>query len=273
MGLQFSLEVNTLNNQTRPVLDQLEIWARNAGAILREGYGKMHQIDFKGEKDIVTEIDHRSEEYVIGEIKRHFPDHTILGEESGELNSGNQECWYVDPLDGTINYAHDLPFFSVSIAYGIGSYILLGVVYDPLRDECFSAERGKGARLNGQHIQVSSTKDLIKSLLVTGFPPKLDGLVMRDNLGHFSKFVLAARSVRRLGSAALDFCYVASGRLDGYWELYLQPWDIAAGALIAEEAGAKVTTLDGGKDYMKPPYESIVANPILHEKIKAMIKN
>jgi myo-inositol-1(or 4)-monophosphatase len=250
----------------KPILSDLETLARQAGVILHAGFGQRNQIYHKGVIDLVTDIDRRSEELLLGEIHRRFPDHRIIAEESG--GHAGQDCcaWYVDPLDGTVNYAHGLPIFSVSIAYVEDSLPRLGVVYDPLRDECFSASRGQGAWLNGQPIQAADAQELDQSLLVTGFAYDIR-TNPENNLDHYAYFALHSQGVRRLGSAALDLCYVAAGRFDGFWELHLNPWDIAAGALIAQEAGARVTQVDGRLDLLTPPCSALAANPQIHAQM------
>lgn len=255
----------------QPSLADVQAWAAQAGKILRAGYGEKHQVTYKGEIDLVTEMDRRSEDYLLGEIRARFPEHEILAEESGRLNGHSDHLWIIDPLDGTTNYAHGLPIFAVSLAYAYRGEVTLGVVYDPTRGECFSAERGRGAWLNDRPIRVSDTARLIESLLVTGFPYEVTAH-SPNNLEYFARFAERSRGLRRLGSAALDFCYVACGRLDGYWELALGAWDVAAGALIAEEAGAKITDIEGSPTYLKPPYDAIVANPTLHEQMLAVIR-
>jgi len=237
--------------------------ARRAGAILRQGYGHKHEIQHKGIIDLVTDSDHRSEELILGSIREKFPAHRIITEESGTLSGDDEHCWYIDPLDGTINYAHDVPLFSVSVAYAFRHQLQLGAVYEPMRDECFSAERGRGARLNGQPLKVSDARALQESLLVTGFPYDL-WQKPEEHLKFFGRFSTRSQGVRRLGSAALDLCYVAAGRLDGYWELSIKSYDIAAGALIATEAGAVTTKVDGTPDLLTPPCSILAANPILH---------
>jgi myo-inositol-1(or 4)-monophosphatase len=247
----------------QPTLSDIETLARNAGEILRAGYGRRHQINHKGLIDLVTEIDQQSEAYLLGEIRRRFPSHSIMAEESGAW-SGEECCmWHLDPLDGTINYAHGVPFFSVSIGYQEGLQVMLGAVYDPLRDELFSAERGQGAWLNGEPIEPSQTTELIQSLLVTGFPYDIR-TSPEKNLNNYARFSMRTQGVRRLGSAALDLCYVASGRLDGYWEMSLNTWDMAAGGLIAEQAGALVTKADGDADILTPPFSILAANRAVH---------
>lgn len=248
----------------KPTLSELEFMARQAGEILRAGYGKDIEVSHKGTIDLVTEIDRQSEKYLLGEIHRRYPDHHIMTEESGEL-PGDECClWFIDPLDGTVNYAHRIPVFTVSIAYQQDGALQLGVVYDPLRDELFSAEGGNGAQLNGKAISVSTTSHLDHSLLATGFAYDIR-THPEKNLDHFSRFSLRCQGIRRLGSAALDLCYVACGRFEGFWELRLSPWDIAAGALIAEQAGARVTDIHGSPNYMSPPQSILAANPGLHE--------
>jgi myo-inositol-1(or 4)-monophosphatase len=256
----------------RPSLSELERLAREAGAILRAAYSKEHQVKYKGVIDLVTEVDHESEAVLLGEIQGKYPDHHIFAEESGIIQGNDEHIWYVDPLDGTVNYAHHIPIFCVSIAYAYHGEIVLGAVYEPLRDEMFAAERGKGARLNGKSIHASTVTELQKSLLVTGFP--YDAWNTRqDNFANFVHFGKLTQGVRRLGSAALDLCYVAAGRFDGFWEMSLNPWDVAAGGLIAEEAGAEVTNVYGEKDYISPPQSVIAAAPGIHARIVQELKS
>lgn len=246
-----------------PTLTDLTTLARQAGDVLRECFGQHYQVDYKGVIDPVTEADHRSEELLLNYIHQHFPEDTIVAEESGKSPGKADRVWYIDPLDGTVNYVHGIPIYSVSIAVAENGVFRLGVVYDPSRDECFSAEAGKSAWLNDQPIHPASTTDLDHALLVTGFPYDIR-TNPETNLNHYTHFALHSQGVRRLGSAALDLCYVACGRFDGYWELRLKPWDVAAGALIAREAGAVVTNLSGGADFMAEPLSVAVANPHLH---------
>lgn len=258
---------------TTPTLADLERLARQAGQILRAGYQKEHQVDYKGVIDLVTEIDRQSEDYLLGEIRSKFPDHNILAEESGGTR-GNGHQWYIDPLDGTVNYAHNIPIFSVSIAYAsngttsssLSAGLSLGAVYDPIRDEMFTAERGKGAHLNGRPLHVSNADNLQQSLLVTGFPYDVWNTEF-DNFGNFVHFAKMTQGVRRLGSAALDLCYVAAGRFDGFWELALKPWDVAAGGLICEEAGGRVTNVFGKSDYISPPQSILATAPGIHTRM------
>lgn len=249
-----------------PTLNQVTVWAKVAGHILRKSYGKSHSVRLKGRIDPVTEVDHLSEAYLVGQIREHFPEHTIETEESGLLSGENAAYWYLDPLDGTTNYAHHLPIFAVSVAFAAGGKVHLGVIYDPMRDECFSAERGQGAWLNGERIQVSTTTEVLKSLFVTGFPYQ-NYADHRNNLDAFIHFHKISQGVRRLGSAALDLCQVAAGRAEGYWEQTIRAYDIAAGALIVEEAGGVVTKLDGSPDYLKPPFSILAGSPAIHAQM------
>lgn len=257
--------------ETIPVLTDLEQLARQAGELLAAGYEKDHQIDFKGEIDLVTEIDHRSEAFLLGELHRRFPGHQVLAEESGGKDGGRNQ-WYIDPLDGTVNYAHGVPFFCVSIGYAVDGHLTLAAVYDPMRDELFTAERGRGAWLNGRLLQASRQSDLSRSLMVTGFPYDIRKTA-QNNLDYFSRFVKLSQGVRRLGSAALDLCYVAAGRFEGYWELSLKPWDLAAGSLIAREAGATVTTIQGDRQLLTPPYSILAAAPEIHGKMRSVLQS
>lgn len=250
----------------QPTLDYMERLAREAGAILRAGYNKEHQVNFKGVIDLVTEVDHQSEDYLLGEVRRDFPDHHIFSEESGVIQGSQQHIWYIDPLDGTVNYAHHIPIFCVSIAYAFDGRTTLGAVYDPMRDELFSVERGKGAFLNGKRLQVSAANDLQKSLLVTGFPYDVWNTEY-DNFANFTKLGKLSQGVRRLGSAALDLSYVGAGRFDGFWELALKPWDVAAGGLVCEEAGATVTNVSGTADYISSPQSILATAPGIHARV------
>ena len=250
----------------KPTLSDLERLARQAGELLRLGYEQEHQVDYKGLIDPVTEVDHQSEALLLGEIQRLFPGHRIISEEIGLIPGRAGDQWYVDPLDGTVNYAHGIPFFTVSIAYASDGVVTLGVVYDPMRDELFAAERGKGAWCNGRKLQASRVTEFQRSLLVTGFPYDTWS-TPRNNLEFFGRFAKITQGVRRLGSAALDLCYVAAGRFEGYWELSLKPWDVAAGGLIAAEAGAVVTNLVGQSEYLVPPVSLLAASPELYPKM------
>ncbi len=220
--------------------------ARRAGRILRENVNGRREITYKGDINLVTEMDTRSERTVVETLLASFPGHGVIAEEETTIRNESGFLWIIDPLDGTTNYAHGYPCFSVSIALEHEGDIIVGVVFDPMRDELFSARKGQGAALNGRKIRVSSTDTLIKSLLATGFP--YDRTVSdKNNLDYFHDLLMASQEVRRDGSAALDLCSVASARFDGFWELKLKPWDVAAGSLIVTEAGGLVSDLAGNK--------------------------
>ncbi len=259
------------NNQ--PTLAQVIAWAKAAGQIVREKFYDEHTIGYKGAVDVVTEADKASEEYLLEQIRNSFPQHAIITEESGELAGDKSNCWYIDPLDGTINYAHRLPIYCVSVAYTHEGKLQLGVVYDPTSGECFSAERGKGAFLNDKRISVSQTPELIQCLLVTGFPYDRESPSYKRGQRLFTHMTTVTQGVRRLGSAALDLCYVACGRMDAYFELSIHSWDIAAAALITQEAGGTVTDIHGNPDYMTPPYALIGSNPLVYQQLLTEIKN
>jgi myo-inositol-1(or 4)-monophosphatase len=224
--------------------DIIEI-SKRAGSIIKEGFGTTFKIEYKtNESNLVTEIDKASEELIINFIKKKYPSHSILAEEGGDLRKNSEYLWVVDPLDGTTNFAHGLPIFSVSIGVQKNGETIAGVVYDVMRDLVFSAEKGSGAFTNSEQIEVSIVNKLEHSLLVTGFPYD----IAENPEGAFERFTILtkkSRGMRRLGSAAIDFCYLASGVFDGFWEVHLHPWDICAGKLIAEEAGGMVTDFKG----------------------------
>ena len=239
---------------------------------MRKGFGHEHRVTHKSAIDLVTEMDHLAEEFLLGKIKGKFPGHSILSEESGSFAGDADHQWFVDPLDGTVNYAHSIPIFCVSVAYSDHGRLTLAAICAPMLGEVFTAESGRGAFLNGQPLHVSATTDLIHSLLVTGFPYDVQ-TSPRNNLDHFEHFTKRSQGVRRLGSAAIDLAYVAAGRFDGYWELGIKPWDIAAGVLLMEESGGIVTDLAGGRDYFAPPYALIASNPSLHPLILSRLNH
>lgn len=219
--------------------------AKQAGKLQMDRLGKVQTIERKGAINLVTEVDKACEDLIVDGLQKSFPDHDILAEESGAQKTRSEFCWIVDPLDGTTNYAHQFPFFCVSIALEKKRELIAGVIHDPTRDELFAAERGKGATLNGQAIKVSAAPTLKESLLATGFAYNIQEGERLNNLDNFEAFVKIALAVRRPGAAALDLAYVACGRIDGFWELFLRPWDIAAGTLIIREAGGQVTSFNG----------------------------
>jgi myo-inositol-1(or 4)-monophosphatase len=239
--------------------------AQDAGRLLRDRVGTKFDIGLKGDINVVTEVDLASERLIREAIATHYPKHQILGEEGGLDEITSEYRWIVDPLDGTSNYAHGYPVFAVSIALEHLGETVLGVVYDPMRDELFAAERGCGAALNNRPIRVSSIDRLISSLLSTGFPYDIKTSRL-TNLDHWENFAMHAQALRRDGSAALDLCYIACGRFDGFWELNLGPWDTAAGAIIAKEAGGRVTSFTGGEfSHYKP--EILATNGLIHDQM------
>jgi len=236
--------------------------ARRGGAILRERWGTQRTIELKGGIDLVTDADRASEAAVLGFLRDRFPGAAILAEESGASGVGAGGLRFVvDPLDGTTNYAHGLPIFAVNVAVVDATGLAAGATYDPLRDELFTAARGEGATLGDAPLRPSGRSELVGALLVTGFPYDIHREYELP-LRLFGAFVRQARGVRRLGSAALDLAYVAAGRIDGFWEQKLKPWDVAAGILLAREAGALVTDLDGG-DRMLETGDIVAATPAL----------
>ena len=261
----WSEEVRKLNN----VRDTALKAAHAAGAIQREGYGNVVSLDYKSAFNIVTDVDAASEKEVIRIIKESFPDHEILGEESGVHATGSSSRWIIDPLDGTTNYAHSYPFFCVSIGYEENGEMQLGVVFNPMSNELFFAEKGKGAFLNGMPIKVSNVGSLSACLLATGFPPDTAN-AHYSNLAEFARLTDICHGVRRDGSAALDLCFVACGRLDGFWEFKLAPWDLAAGTLIVREAGGSVSSLTGGKFDMNTGHV-LACNSLVGDEIVAAL--
>ena len=235
--------------------------AKEAGEVLSQGFGWQHSVRYKGEVDLVTEVDEQAEQ-VIGEILLGaFPAYGMLAEEGGTLAGEEDARWIVDPLDGTTNYAHGLPLFAVSIGLERAGEVVLGVVHDPTREETYVAERGRGATLNGEPVRVSDTGELIQALIATGFP--YDRAEMPEALELFGRLSALTRGVRRLGSTALDLCYVAAGRLDGYYERGIWAWDMAAGSLILEEAGGQVTDYRGDELDLEGR-EMVASNGVLH---------
>jgi myo-inositol-1(or 4)-monophosphatase len=244
--------------------------ALKAGGILRDNLHGFREINFKGDINLVTEMDMKSERVVVETLLASFPDHGVIAEEGTIIRNGSAFTWIIDPLDGTTNYAHGYPCFSVSIALEQNEEIVLGVVYDPMREELFSAQKGRGAFLNGKQIKVSGIETLIKSLLATGFP--YDRKVSdKNNLDYFHDMLMASQEVRRDGSAALDLCSVASGRFDGFWELKLKPWDVAAGSLIVIEAGGRVSDLSGSRFSIRDD-EILASNGLVHEQMTDILQ-
>lgn len=245
--------------------------ARQAGALLREGYDQVTEVNYKGEIDLITEFDLRSEQLLVKGIQQAFPNDAILAEENGLIGEG-EHCWFIDPLDGTTNFAHGIPIFVISLAFAQGSQPLLGVIYDPMRDELFHATIDGGAWLNDRRLHVSAATTLNESLLSTGFP--YDMRTNPDNnLDLFARLILRSRGVRRLGAAALDLAYVASGRFGGYWEKRLWPWDWGAGMLMVKEAGGLVTRIDGGEEVFAEPTSILATNGHIHDEMLAALSS
>lgn len=243
--------------------------AREAGALLLREFDRPQQIGYKGEVDIVTEADRRSEAAIVSKLRCHFPKHTIVAEEGSGHENGSNFRWYVDPLDGTTNFAHGYPCFAVSIGLVEGTAekndLMVGVVYNPLNAELFTAVKGEGAFLNQRKIRVSSAARLAVSLLATGFPSHKRA--QNPNIHYYWDFTLRSHGVRRDGSAALDLCGVACGRFDAFWEFGLKPWDTAAGVLIVREAGGMVTDL-AGNPYRLGGQELLASNSLVHAEMQ-----
>ena len=241
--------------------------ARRAGGLILEGQKSSLQVSRKGPTDLVTDYDLRSEQMLVKSIREAYPEDHIIAEEGTSSRAASTEAehlWLIDPIDGTTNYAHGIPFYSVSIGLMVKEHLVFGVVYDPSRDELFHASEGGGAWLGDQPLQVSETRTLEDSLLVTGFPYDIR-TNPNNNLNHFNRFALSTRAVRRLGSAALDLAYVAAGRFDGYWELRLNAWDWAAGVLLTQEAGGVVTTFTGNDKALDGDETLLATNGHLHQ--------
>jgi len=245
--------------------------SKEAGEIVRKGFNKNLKVEYKSnESDLVTDIDKASEKLITDFIKKKYPFHGILAEEGGNIKNGSEYVWVIDPLDGTVNFAHGLPIFSISIGLQKDGKTIAGVVYDVEMDVLYSAEIGGGAYANNEKINVSDNSNLQHSLLVTGFPYNI-----RENpysaLEKFGALIKASRGMRRLGSAAIDFCYVAKGVFDGFWEVYLNPWDICAGKLIVEEAGGKVTDFED-KQISIHSKQILASNGKIHQDIIEILK-
>lgn len=256
--------------ETKKFLDTAWQAADAAGRLMRENCRKPKEIEFKGVIDLVTSVDRQSERKIVEIIRANFPDHSVLSEEETDHQSAQSEYrWIIDPLDGTTNFAHSYPQFCVSIALERGSEVILGLVYDPLGGECFRALKGEGATLNGDPIHVSNVAALNDALLATGFPYD-----RRENadyyLTFFKAFLTRSQGIRRAGAAALDLCYLACGRIDGFWELKLCPWDVAAGALIVAESGGRLSDFRG-KEFSICGGETLASNGTIHDEMVAVL--
>ncbi|MFZ0822309.1 MAG: inositol monophosphatase family protein [Terriglobales bacterium] len=249
------------SSQPLDLISPMQAMAREAGSLLMEYFRQHVKIEYKGDVDLVTVADRESEALILERIRKQFPAHDVMGEEGTRIETGSEYKWYVDPLDGTTNFAHGYPVFCVSLAVERRGQRVAGVIYDPTRDEMFSAELGSGARLNGQAIHVSATANLGECLVATGFPSQKRH--KNPNIYFYHQITLRTHGVRRAGSAALDLCNVASGRYDGFWEFNLNPWDTAAGVLMVEEAGGKVTDFSGGQ-FQLASRETLASNGPVH---------
>jgi len=255
--------------QTRDLLSFAETLARRAGEILKKNFANAHRVRYKGRIDPVTEADLRSEKFITTQITKKFPDHTILAEEGTGSGEAAEFRWVIDPLDGTVNYAHGFPIYCVSIGLEHDGRMVVGAVYDPERDEMFRGGRGIGSFVNRKRLHVSTETSVERALLATGFGYNI-ATARRNNLGLFARMAKKVQGLRRPGSAAMDLCWTAAGRVDGFWELYLRPWDTGAALVIVEEAGGRVTQVDGS------PYSIfndslLTANPRLHPKLQRLL--
>ncbi len=253
----------------RSCLEVAKAAARAAGQLQRERLWTELAVDFKGEIDLVTEVDRLCEALIVDRLRAVFPDHDILAEENDYAERHSPCKWIIDPLDGTTNYAHGFPWFAVSIALEVNGEVMLGVIYQPMTDELFTTVQGCGAWLNGRRLKVSNHKPLKSCLLATGFPYDRTW-VNENNFANFRNFQMAARAVRRAGAAALDLAYVAAGRLDGYWECKLKPWDVAAGKLLVIEAGGRVTN-HAGEPYSVYDHRILASNGCIHEEMVGLL--
>jgi myo-inositol-1(or 4)-monophosphatase len=244
--------------------------ARRSARILRSRFGHISRIRKKAAAEIVTEADIESEEMILATIRAEFPDHAVLSEECGSITGASEYKWIVDPLDGTINFAHQIPIFSISIALAFRDSIVLGIILDPVNDELYAAVSGQGAQLNGKPIQVSATRTVAESLLVTGFPYNVRE-ILESVMDRYGSCLKASQGMRRLGSAALDLCYVACGRFEGFWEQCLKPWDSAAGALMVTEAGGRVTTFSD-RPYTVEHAEILATNGLIHREMLGLLE-
>jgi len=244
--------------------------AEAAGEVLLSCFGQRQDVGYKGETDLVTEADERAEQAIKEVLGEAFPDYGILTEESGKLAGEGETRWIVDPLDGTTNYAHELPIFTASVALEMAGGVIVGVVHDPMAKETYAAERGSGATLNGQPIEVSNTGEMIRALLASSFSSDREDVSAALDL--FERFARCTQGVRQLGTTALDLCYVAAGRLDGCYERGFSAWDVAAGILILEEAGGKATDYEGGKFDLQSR-EIVASNGPLHPSLVSITSN
>lgn len=248
----------------------MESIAREAGAVLMEHFRRRVVFEYKGDVDLVTEADRKSEKLITTRLRQRWPEHNIVGEEGTRHENGSDYRWYVDPLDGTTNYAHGFPVFCVSLGLQFKDELIAGVLYDPTRDELFAAEKGSGATLNGERMHVSRTKRVSESLLATGFPSHKRH--KNPNIHFYHQITLRSHGLRRAGSAALDLANVAAGRVDGFWEFNLNPWDTSAGVVLVREAGGLVTRFDGSPFDINSR-ETLATNGLIHEELMALMQD
>lgn len=253
-----------------PKLEQVVSWVKEAAVMARQMRQENLQVHHKSKADLVTEADTAIEAFLIDKIHTNFPNHSIKAEESGQHDGDQVHEWFIDPIDGTLNYAHGLPQYAISVAYARKGELKLGVIANPPMQEYFYAEAGKGSWLNGKPIRVSETRELIDSMLITGFRYHLLD-TPRSNLNNFIRLSHEVQAVRRLGSAALDLAYVACGRVEGFWEIDLSPWDVAAGILLIREAGGIVSPLHGKGHLLKGSVDILAANPVIFPKLQAIL--
>ena len=254
----------------QPTIEQVLGWTKEAGEIARKMQGGNLDVRYKAAADIVTAADTAVEDFLVSKIHAEFPDHSINAEESGEQELAADHTWYIDPIDGTLNYAHGLPQYCISVAYAYQGQLQLGVVYSPPIDEAFWAVKGGGAYLNGEKIEVSSVELLRDSMLITGFRNYLLD-TPRSNIDNFVRLSREVQTIRRLGSAALDIVYVACGRVEAFWEIDLNPWDVAAGILIVREAGGIVEGLYGDSDLLTGKVDILAANPHIFPQMRSIL--
>jgi myo-inositol-1(or 4)-monophosphatase len=255
---------SSFSHQSLDLISPMQAIAREAGSLLMEYFRQHVKIEYKGDVDLVTVADRKSEALILERIRSQFPTHDVMGEEGTRIETGSEYKWYVDPLDGTTNFAHGYPVFCVSLAVERKGQRVAGVIYDPTRDEMFSAKLASGAQLNGKAIHVSATPTLGESLIATGFPSQKRH--KSPNIYFYHQLTLRSHGVRRAGSAALDLCNVASGRFDGFWDFNLNPWDTAAGVLIVQEAGGMVTDFSGG-EFQIASRETLASNGLVHDAL------
>ena len=253
-----------------PTLEQVISWVKEAAAMAQQMRGEGLEVHHKSKADLVTAADTAVEAFMIDKIHSHYPDHSVNAEETGQHEGDHDHEWFIDPIDGTLNYAHGLPQYSISVAYACKGELKIGVIANPPLQEIFYAEAGKGAWLNGKPICVSDTRELIDSMLITGFRFHLLD-TPRSNINNFIRLSHEVQTVRRLGSAALDLAYVACGRVEGFWEISLNPWDVAAGILLIREAGGVVSTLHGEGDLLKGSVDILAANSNIFPKLQAVL--